>query len=266
MKYFKAKNLTELWKQLCKDVENETDITLKDGKPDKHRGEYYIHPYDYWMDSASGKAPGLFLEDIGYSAKGAKIRHLMGKYLDASLVNDWINFIAKVCTERPEVRGEVYLQCKVSAKAKGGCLAGFMYRHTGPIGPDPTLIVISRSVEMPAKAMADVLLISSLSQLICETLGIDDLRIQWYTSSVVMPSRRAYLYVIYKWPKKVRFGNKLYQEYIKAGWKKYYLSDFKFSYSTNIRTKDFFIRKREGKLTHNLGEDKFYEALREYLK
>jgi hypothetical protein len=258
--------MAELFQKLCKAMENENDITLKNGKPDKHRGEYYIHPYDYWMESSSIEAPGLFLEDVGYSGKGSKIRHLMGKYLDPVKVNEWLEFIEKVCTERPEVRGEIYLPTKVQTKTKGGCLVGFMYRHTGLKGTQPTMVVISRSIEMPAKAMADILLISALSRLICERLGLDGMRVLWYTSSIVMPSRRAYIYLIYKWPEKVKFAHPLYQKYIEDGWKKYYLSDFEFSYSTNIRTKEFFLRKKAGKLEHNLGTEAFLQKLKEYIQ
>lgn len=267
MKLIKAANMTELFHLLCKDLENENDITLNtDGKPDKHRGEYYIHPYDYWMTSKSSEAPGLYLEDIGYSSNGGKIRHLLGKYLVPEQVAEWVQFIQKVCIERPEVRGEVYLQTKLQTKTKGGCLAGFMYRHSGLKGPRPTMIVISRSIEMPAKMMADILLVSALCRLVCEALSIKDMRIQWYTSSVVMPSRRAYLYLIYRWPEKVKFVHKLYQKYLEDGWEKYYLSDFEFSYSTNIRTKEFFLRKKAGTLEHNLDADAFLRKLKEYIR
>lgn len=266
MKNLYGKNMTGIWKELCKSMENETNITLgMDGQPTKHRGEYYIHPYDYFMFADSVEAPGLYLEDVGYSTSGAKMRGLLSKYLDEDQVKNWLKFIKKVFNERPEVRGEIYLQTKLQTKVKGGCLVGFMYRHSGDHGVEPTLIVISRSIEMPAKAMADILLISALGKLLCRVLNIKDLRVQWYTTSVVMPGRRAYLYVIYKWPKKVRFANKLYQDYINKGWAKYYLSDFEFSYSTNIRTKKFFERKRAGELKRVSDFQAFYRKLLEYI-
>ena len=265
MHYLHSKNLADLWHQLCKVMEDEPEVTMgDDGKPhSKSGGGYFLHPYDYWMESDSSEVPKLALEEIGYMKQ--KARHLLGRYLEPEQVRSWVKFIEQVCKDSPAVKGEIYLQTKVQPKAKGGCLAGFMYRHRGMDGPEPTLIVISRSIEMPGKAMADVMLISALCRLISETLGVPDLKIQWYTPSIVMPSKRAYLYIIYKWPKKVKFACKLFDDYLKKGWNKYYLTDFQFSFATNVRTKKFFIRKQEGKVTHEVTADKFYQVLKEYI-
>lgn len=263
MHHLKADNLTDLWHQFCDTLVNEEKLVPgKNGKGYNHRGEFYIHPYDFFCVTKSSAAPDLYLEELGYSPNGAKITHLMKKYLDPDQVRTWRDFIKKVVTERPEVFGEIYLATKVQHKEKGGCITGFMFRGV----PVPTLIVVSRSIEMPAKGAADVLLISALARMICDTLELPDVRIHWFATSIVMPSRRAFIYWVYKFPAKVKFKNLEYQHYLEEGWKKYYLTDYQFSYAANQKTKDLLLRKKAGKLTHTLGAEVFYQRLQEYVE
>lgn len=262
MKLVRADNLTELWHKICDILVNSNDLVPgKNGKGYNHRGEFYIHPYDFCFEVKSSRAPDLYLEELGYASSGAKITVLLHKYLDPEQVKIWRDFVVKVVTERPEVFGEIYLATKVQHKEKGGCIIGFMYRGV----PDPTLIVVSRSIEMPAKGAADVLLISALARLISEALSLPDIKVMWITTSIVLPSRRAFIYRVYKYPEKVIFRNKEFQAYLDEGWKKYYLTDYEFSYAANAKTKDLLLRKKAGKLKKTLDVNVFYQRLVEYL-
>ena len=257
-----ARNLKELWDKLNELLRIEKDLVPnKKGTGYNHRGEYYIHLYDLYFQIESDRAADLYLEELGYASSGAKITHLLHKYLDPDLVRKWISFIKKAITERPEVFGEIYLATKVQTKAKGGCIVGFLYR-----GVPPTLIVYSRSIEMPAKGAADVLLVSALSRLIRKTLKLDRLTIKWFTTSLVLPSRRAFIYRVYKWPEEVKFKNPEFQKYLDDGWNKYYITDYQFSYSANKRTKALFLKKKDGTLTRTMGAHQFYLALKEYIQ
>jgi len=262
MRLVKAPNMTALFHRLCDVLVNSEDLVPgKDGKGYNHRGEFYIHPYDFFCVVQSAKAPDLYLEDFGYASNGAKITHLMKKYLDPEAVRTWRDFTKKVVTERPEVFGEIYLATKVQHKEKGGCVTGFMYRGV----PDPTLIVLSRSMEMPAKAAADVLMIASLARLMCKTLGLPDIKVHWFTTSIVLPSRRAFIYRVYKWPEEVVFKNEQFQKYLDDGWAKYYLTDYEFSYAANQKTKELFLKKKAGTLKHTLDADAFFDRLEDYI-
>ena len=49
MRLVKAPNMTALFHRLCDVLVNSEDLVPgKDGKGYNHRGEFYIHPYDFF--------------------------------------------------------------------------------------------------------------------------------------------------------------------------------------------------------------------------
>jgi hypothetical protein len=99
----------------------------------------------------------------------------------------------------------------------------------------------------------------------CQTLGLPDIKVHWFTTSIVLPSRRAFIYWVYRWPEKVVFKNEQFQQYLEDGWRKYYLTDYQFTYSANQKTKELFLKKKAGKLKHTLDADAFFARLEEYI-
>ena len=264
MKTIKVDNLFELWEHLCGRLRDHPDLVPKAGGGFNFRGDFYIHLYDLMFKIKSSHVPGLYLDHLGYSPKGSKIRHLIGKYLDIDITNQWLDFIESVMKNSPDVAGDILLNTKPQGRRMmpGGCINSFIYRGA----PRPSLMVISRSIEMPTKGAADMLLVSAICQLLCDRVDVKDISIRWFFSSAWTRTRTSFYYKIYKWPKKVKFANELFQQYLEKGWEKYYLTDYEFSYNANVRAKDLFLRKKAGELTSVLDKDFFYNKLKEYLE
>lgn len=258
----KTRNLTTLWTDLM-EVLRENPNLVPNGKGFNFRGDFYIHIYDVMFRVKHSTAPGLFLEDVGYSSRGSKIISLIGHYLESDQVNKWITYIKENTDKNPHVAGDILLRTKQQVKKEipGGCITSLVYRAA----PEPHLTVLSRSIEMPTKGMADMLLVSSICRLLEDRLGVKDISIRWYFLSAWTRTRTAFYYVINQWPNEVKFENSLFQAYLDKRWKKYYLSDYEFSFQANIRAKLFYTNKRDGLLTHELDEDAFYVRLKEYL-
>lgn len=264
MKTIKVDNLFDLWEHLCERLRDHPYLVPKAGGGFNFRADYYIHLYDLYFEVKYSSVPGLYLDHLGYSPKGAKVKNLMSKYLDISITNQWLDFITDVMQNSPDVAGDILLNTRPQGKRMmpGGCINSFLYRGA----PRPALMVISRSVEMPTKGAADMLLVSSICQLLCERLNVKNIPIRWFFSSAWTRTRTSFYYKIYKWPKKVKFANELFQQYLEKGWEKYYLTDYEFTYNANIRAKTLFLKKKAGELTSELDEKFFYEKLKEYLK
>jgi len=264
LKILRIDNLTEAFDLLCERLRTHPHLVKRAGGGFNFRGDYYIHLYDLFLKSRSCRAPGLFLEDLGYSVKGSKITSLLSKYIDIETTEKWLDFIKDGTGETPDVPGDAILNTKTQIKRlmPGACITAFLYRGV----PRPSLTVISRSVEMPTKGGADVLLISAVAQLLCNRIGLEDIPIRWFITSIFTRTRTASYYTIYKWPKKVVWTNKDFQAYVDRSWRKYYLTDYEFSYSANKRAKQFFLNKKAGKLTHLMDDKLFYKKLEGYLK
>lgn len=263
MNIIPAKNLKDLWDQLCEILRLHPDLVPKKGGGFNFRGDYYIHLYDLFFEVESHRCPSLYLEELGYAASGSKITNLLGKYLDIDWTNKWLEFITTCMEGSPDVAGDILLNTKPQGKRAmpGGCITSLVYRGA----PKPMLTVISRAIEMPTKGAADMLLVSAICELLCDLLDLYDMKVQWYFSSAWTRTRTSFYYVIYKWPEKVKFANPLFQSYLDKGWNKYYLSDYEFSYSANKRAKQLFLNKKDGKITKTCGTSKVYETLQKYL-
>lgn len=262
MQIIGARNLKDLWNQLWKMIQYHPTPVMNANGSYNFRGDIYLHLYDIFFQVRSSTCPNLYLEDIGYSPNGAKVRVLLGKYLNIEWTNQWLDFITEMVAAHPDVAGDIIMNTKKQKTGQGGCINSFIFRNA----PEPVITIITRAIEMPTKGMADVLLVSAVSKLLCQRLELEDIKIQWYFSSAWTRTRTAYYYVIYRWPRKVHFASKDFQKYLDKGWDKYYLSDYEFTYSANIRAKQLFLRKQAGDLTHNVGEDFFYRKLKEYLR
>jgi hypothetical protein len=226
------------------------------------RGDIYLHIYDLFFEIESRRCPGLYLDELGYAANGAKVGVLLRKYLDIEWTHIWLDFITTMVAAHPDVAGDIILNTKRPKAGQGGCINSFIFRNA----PYPVVTVITRAMEIPTKGMADTLLVSALTRLLCERLKLKDIKVQWYFSSAWTRTRTAYYYVIYKWPEVVHFASLDFQEYLDKGWKKYYLTDYEFSYSANIRAKQLFLNKKAGKVTRECGIDKFYTIMEKYLE
>ena len=263
MKMFVASNLKEVWDQLMETLRLHPYLVPKKGGGFNFRGDFYIHLYDLWFNSKSSRCPKLFLEELGYSSNGAKVRNLLKKYIDPVMMNKWLNFITTCMEGSPDVAGDILLNTRKGHKEMpGGCMTSFLYRGA----PEPMLTVISRAVEMPTKGAADILLVSAICSLLCDRLDLVDMKVQWYFSSAWTRTRTSFYYLIYKWPEKVEFANPMFQAYLDKGWNKYYLTDYEFSYMDNKRAKALFLNKKAGKLNPVVGVARVQEALEKYLK
>lgn len=260
----KLKNLAEVWHVLCDELRDYPYLVPKDGGGFNFRGDYYIHIYDLFFEVESSKCPGLFLEDVGYSSKDSKIKHLISRYLDIEATNKWLNYIVERMTTTPDVYGELPFRTKehyTKREMAGGCISDFMFRGA----PEPTLLVMTRAMEMPTKGMGDIMFVSAMCKAIIQRLKIPDIKIKWYMASAWTRSRTANYYAIYKWPQPVIWGNKDFQEHFDKGWHKFYLSDYEFSYNANKRAKDLFLRKQAGKLVRSVGAKRFHKVLEDCL-
>lgn len=261
----KVDNLAEAWHELCASVRDHPYVVPNDKGKFNFRGDYYIHLYDFFVETKRHDCPNLYLEDMGYTSHGSKATHLTGRYLDVETANRWIDYIVECVAATPYVRGEIPIRTKehyTKRPMAGGCITDMFYRQA----PKPTLIIISRSMEVPTKAMGDIFFISSIARLICERVGLQNLRIKWYLASVWTRTRTANYYLIYNWPKKVKWASPHFQEHVDKGFQKYYLSDeHEFTYHANIRAKTLFIKKRSGTLKRVTDVEAFYKKVKEYL-
>lgn len=265
MRSIRVDNLAEVWHTLCDRLRDHPDLVPKAGGGFNFRGDYYLHLYDIFFRAKSQACPGLYLEDMGYSTKGSKITHLISRYLEPDATNKWLDYIVERMNSTPDVYGEIPFRTRehyTKREMAGGCISDFMFRGA----PIPTLVVVTRAMEMPTKGMGDVIFVSAMSQMICNRLGIKRIRIHWYFASAWTRSRTANYYAIYKYPEPVVWANEDFQEHFEKGWNKYYLSDYEFSYNANIRAKDLFLKKKAGKLTRKIDSEFFYQRLEEYLK
>lgn len=261
----KTKNLFESWNKLCDLLVHWPNLVPKKEGGFNFRGDFYLHAYDLFFEINSRDCSGIYLEEMGYSSKDSKIKHLLSRYLDPVSTNKWIDYIVERMKITPDVYGELPFRTKehwTKREMAGGCISDLMFRGA----PEPTLVVITRAMEMPTKGLGDVMFVSALSGLICERLAIPDIKIKWYMASAWTRSRTANYYAIYKWPEKVVWANKDFQEHFDRGWNKYYLSDYQFSYNANIRAKQLFLNKKSGKLKKEIGVERFRVVLDEYLK
>lgn len=265
MNRIKVDNLADVWNGLCNRLRDHPHLVPKDGGGFNFRGDYYIHIYDLFIETKTHRCSDLYLEDMGYSSKGSKITHLISRYLEPAPTNKWLDYIVERMNTTPDVYGELPFRTRehyTKREMAGGCISDLMFRGA----PKPTLIVVTRAMEMPTKGLGDMFFISAMGQAICNRLNILNVQIKWYMASAWTRSRTANYYAIYKYPKPVIWANKDFQEHFDRGWKKFYLSDYEFSYNANVRAKQLFLKKKAGKLTHNLDDSVFYRRLEEYLK
>lgn len=261
MKLIQTKNLTDVWMRINELLRNHPTLT-----PNKRgfnfRGDYYLNLEDIYFEAESHIAPGLFLEDLGYTS--GKINNLLRRYLDPQQVREWLNTLEYFSSgTRSYIRGNVMLPTIINNhKPQGGCISGFVIRT--PIH-SASMTILSRSAEAPTKSMGDILLSAALSQLVCDRLGLKSLPIRWYFVGIYTRTRTAFYDVIYNWPKKRPFINHDFQEYLDRGWEKFYLSDYEFSYSASKRAKACLRAKQAGTLPHTLDSDYVYRRLLEYI-
>jgi len=200
----------------------------------------------------------LYLEDLGYSSKGSKTKHLLSHYLDKERTIEWLNEISKW-----EHRDTPYfLPTKEPAERyPGNCLIGFDFRLT----PKPSLLVISRAVEMPAKGGADLIFFSGLSKIICDLLSLDNLELTWYIDMAWVTSRTARFFLIQQHPKTVVYKNSVFEKGLKAGWDKFFLGDQKFSYSAGKFMQKYWKQKRDGLVRRTLSTNHFSKEILNYI-
>jgi hypothetical protein len=265
MLHTKVNNLAGLWKTLCEELRDYPYLVPKAGGGYNFRGDYYIHIYDLFWEVESCFVPGLCLEDVGYSSTNSKINHLISRYLDHDATVKWLNYIVERMKVTPDVYGELPFRTKehwTKREMAGGCISDLMFRGA----PEPTLVVVTRAMEMPTKGMGDMMFVSAMAKVICRMLAIPDMKIKWYMASAWTRSRTANYYAIYKWPQPVVWSNKDFQEHFKKGWEKYYLSDYEFSYNANKRAKKLFLDKKAGTLQRKINSNRFLSVLEDFLQ
>jgi hypothetical protein len=241
------------------------DLVPKSGGGFNFRGDYYIHIYDVFLEIKSHECPELCLEDMGYSSTDSKIKHLLSRYLNSNKTVKWLEYIRERMEVTPDVYGELPFRTQehyTKREMAGGCISDLMFRGA----PEPTLVVVTRAMELPTKGLGDVMFVSAICRAILARTGCESIRIKWYLASVWTRSRTANYYAIYKWPEEVHWENKDFQEHFERGWNKYYLSGYEFSYNDNKRAKQYFLKKKSGKLQRKIDEHRFYQILEEYLE
>lgn len=252
-----AKNLADGWLRV-----NKTLVSLPNTvKPDWNttKREYYLHLYNVVMTCQSSRAPGLYLEAIGYAYGGGKIKHLISHYLDLDSMRTWLAEIT-----RWQHRDTPYfMAAKESGKEfPGSCLIGFSFRLT----PEPHLLMLSRAVEMPHKGAADALLCSAIAQCLEDRLKLSvPLQCTWIMDTAWVTSRTARLFLIYQYPHLVRYHNNLFQKGMQEGWEKYFLKGEKLTYSSGRKMQEFFSEKQAMHIPTKLGDEFFHQRLEEEL-
>ena len=249
-------NLTKGWLELNKELTKLDDLTPLKWNTTKR--EYYLAVGNVLLCSKTSLAPKLWLEDLGYSANGGKIKNLMGKYLDIQAMRTWMDEIV-----RWQNRDTPYfLSAKDTGKLPGSCLIGFSFRLT----PAPHLLMLSRAVEMPHKGGADLLLMSGIARILEERLALSaPLECTWFMDTIWVTSRTARLFLIYQYPKAVRYHNKVFHKGMIEGWQKFFINEEPLSYSAGRKMQQFFQDKKAGTLSHRMGSEQFYNKLKEVL-
>lgn len=265
MLHTKVENLAQLWLTLCEELRNHPTLVPKAGGGFNFRGDYYIHIYDLFWEINTSYVPGLVLEDVGYSSTDSKINHLISRYLDHDQFVKWLDYIVERMTATPDVYGELPFRTKehwTKREMAGGCISDMMFRGA----PQPTLVVVTRAMEMPTKGLGDMMFVSAVCKAIQARLFMPEIKIKWYMASAWTRSRTANYYAIYRWPKPVVWENKDFQAHFIRGWEKYYLSDYEFSYNANKRAKALFLAKKAGTLQRKIGANRFHIVLEEWIK
>lgn len=251
-------NLTKGWLGLNRAFTDLDDTAMMKWNTTKR--EYYLPISNVLLCSKTSLAPKLCLEDLGYSPNGGKIKSLMSRYLDMDAMGTWLEEIV-----RWQNRDTPYfLSAKDSGKKfPGSCLIGFSFRLT----PAPHLLMLSRAVEMPHKGGADLLLMSGIARIIEDRMALSEpLACTWMIDTIWVTSRTARLYLIYRYPKTVRYKNRVFHKGMIEGWQKFFIEGQPLSYSTGRKMQQFFEDKKAGRLTHKMGAEQFYLRLKEELK
>jgi len=249
-------NLTDGWLSLNKTFTHVESPELM--KWNTAKREYYLSVRNVLLCSKTSLAPDFYLEDLGYSANGGKIKNLMGKYLDVQAMRTWLEEIA-----RWQNRDTPYfLPAKDTGKLPGSCLIGFSFRLT----PAPHLLMLSRAVEMPHKGGADLLLMSGIARIIEERMALSEpLGCTWMMDTAWVTSRTARLFLIYQYPREVRYKNEIFHKGMIEGWQKFFIDGQPLSFSTGRKMQQFFEQKKSGTLTRGMGAEQFYNKLKEVL-
>lgn len=192
-----------------------TNLSSVDYKPTHNvfRNDHFLNAFNIVIVSRSHKNE-IVLEELGYTK--SKILHLCKSYLDPVEYTSWIKQIEEVTENYGRVDSDIGLQTtRNSRHSNGPCLFGFSFRsHINPV-----LTVYSRSIELPQKYGADMLLISAMAQHIADTIGVENIKVIWYISSARIKSRVANFFRLYTYPyTQYTFTNPEFQAHIDKQW------------------------------------------------
>ena len=254
MRVIEVENLYEMWTEIGRLFLKE-EITLRGA------GQYFLYLYNVTIESDSSEMYILCLEDMGYSAR--KITHLLKSYIEPSDVNKCFENMDR--DSKKWKLGGLFSDYSIEVKS-GGCILGISYRDYW----DPTLTVYSRSMEFPRKALADIMLISSIASLLKERFSPSKkIKIVWYIGTIWISSYvNSYFYKIAMLPYEVKYINDNFQNNSQRGWDRFMVNQDKASYRP-LKSAQRRYKERTGKINEihqgKLNSDKFLTILKKYL-
>lgn len=228
-----ADNLESAYHQVNQLFTSESGVTTHN----TFRGEHYMNAFDLFIEAAE---PGnlMYLEELGYTNR--KINHLLRTYLIPEEFWNWIAQIKDVTEKHERVDSDIMLRTSDNSKhSNGPCLISMSYRsHKKPV-----LTVTSRSAELPQIFGADTLLIAAIGRILVEELGIGELKVQWFISSIRIRSRAANFYRLQVYPYPVTYTHPAFQAHVQRQWDRILSDqDKKVTFSKLVKLQEEFKR------------------------